>query len=116
MSVTLYHNPKCGTSRNTLALLRDAGIEPQVVEYLKTPPSRAELAALAARIPGGARSLLRAKESLADAMGLNAVSASDDAILDAIAAQPQLLNRPIVATERGVRATRPAELVREILP
>ncbi len=116
MNITLYHNPKCGTSRNTLALIRDAGFEPQVIEYLKTPPSRADLAALAARIPGGARSLLRAKETLADTLGLNAPAAHDDMILDAIAAHPQLLNRPVVVTDLGVRATRPADLVREILP
>lgn len=108
----IYYNPSCGTARNTLALLREAGIEPQVIEYLKNPPSRAELAALARQM-GGARPLLREKEKLADELGLK--QADDDAILDAIAAQPVLLNRPVVVSPKGVKACRPAELVKELL-
>lgn len=113
MTVTIYHNPKCSTSRNTLARIRDAGIEPTVVEYLKTPLTRAELAKLA-KTPGlDARALLRTKEALAKEMALS--SASDTAILDAIAEHPILLNRPIVVTPKGGRATRPIETVDEIL-
>ncbi|MCF4164069.1 arsenate reductase (glutaredoxin) [Zavarzinia compransoris] len=113
MTVTIYHNPKCGTSRTTLQRIRAAGIEPVVVDYLKTPPTRAELARLA-EVPGlGAKALLRAKEALAKEMGL--ATAADGAILDAIAEHPILLNRPIVVTPKGGRATRPPETVDEIL-
>ncbi len=108
----IYYNPSCGTARNTLALLREAGIEPQVIEYLKNPPSRTELAALAKQM-GGARPLLREKEKLADELELK--QAGDEAILDAIAAHPILLNRPVVVTPKGVKACRPAELVKELL-
>lgn len=110
MTATIYHNPKCGTSRNTLALLQEAGLEPVVVEYLKTPLSRDELAALAAKL-GGATHLLRAKEPLA----FELVGASDDAILEAIAAHPILFNRPVVVTPKGAKACRPAELVKELI-
>ncbi|HUM07396.1 MAG TPA: arsenate reductase (glutaredoxin) [Acidocella sp.] len=108
----IYFNPSCGTARNALALLREAGIEPQVIEYLKNPPSRSELAALARQI-GGARPLLREKEKLADELGLK--QADDEAILDAIAAHPILLNRPVVVSPKGVKACRPADLVKELL-
>jgi arsenate reductase (glutaredoxin) len=108
----IYYNPSCGTARNTLALLREAGIEPQIIEYLKTPPSRADLVALAGQM-GGARPLLREKEKLAEELGLK--QADDDAILDAIAAHPILLNRPVVVSPKGVKACRPAELVKEII-
>ena len=114
MSVTIYHNPACGTSRNTLAMIRNAGIEPVVIEYLKTPPSRAELAALAKQA-GGARALLREKEARATELGLNA-DVADDTILDAIAAHPLLLNRPVVVTPKGTRSCRPSEVVLELLP
>lgn len=114
MSVTIYHNPACGTSRNTLAMIRNAGIEPVVIEYLKTPPSRAELAALAKQA-GGARALLREKEARATELGLNA-DVADDTILDAIAAHPLLLNRPVVVTSKGTRSCRPSEVVLELLP
>ncbi len=114
MSVTIYHNPACGTSRNTLAMIRNAGIEPVVIEYLKTPPSRAELAALAKQA-GGARALLREKEARAAELGLNA-DVADDTILDAIAAHPLLLNRPVVVTSKGTRSCRPSEVVLELLP
>ena len=113
MTVTIYHNPKCGTSRTTLQRIRDKGIEPVVVEYLKTPLSRAELAKLA-KVPGlDAKALLRTKEQLAKEMGL--ATAADGSILDAIAEHPILLNRPIVVTPTGGRATRPPETVDEIL-
>lgn len=115
MDVTIYHNPRCGTSRNTLALLRNAGQEPQVIEYLATPPSRAELADLAARSGVGARGLLRSKEALAAELSLDDPAIGDDALLDAMAAHPILINRPIVVTSKGVRLCRPAELVHEIL-
>jgi len=111
-TATIYHNPKCGTSRTVLALLREAGIEPVVVEYLKTPPRRDELAGLAARM-GGATDLLRVKEPLAAELGL--IGAADDALLDAIATHPELLNRPVVATAKGVKACRPAETVKDLL-
>jgi arsenate reductase (glutaredoxin) len=112
---TIWHNPRCGTSRNTLELMREAGLEPEVIEYLKTPPSAAELAALARDLPGGARDLLRAKEALADELGLNDPAASDQSIIDAVAGHPLLLNRPIVRTDKGVRACRPSETVKHIL-
>jgi len=108
----IYFNSSCGTARNALALLREAGIEPQVIEYLKNPPSRAELAALAKQM-GGARPLLREKEKLADELGLK--QADDEAILDAIAAHPILLNRPVVVSPKGAKACRPADLVKELL-
>ncbi|PWR25506.1 arsenate reductase (glutaredoxin) [Zavarzinia aquatilis] len=113
MTVTIYHNPKCSTSRTTLQLIRDAGVEPRVVEYLKTPPSRAELAALAATRGLSVRDLLRTKEPLAKEMAL--ATAPDEAILDAIAAHPILLNRPIVTSGKGGRATRPPETVKDLL-
>jgi arsenate reductase len=113
MAVTIYHNPKCGTSRTTLALIREAGIEPTVVEYLKTPPTRAALAALVKRAGAPARAFLRTKEALA--LELKLEDASEAKILDAMAAHPILINRPIVATPRGVRLCRPPETVREIL-
>jgi len=115
MDVTIYHNPRCGTSRNTLALLRDAGIEPRVVEYLATPPGRAELAALVERSGLSARAVVRSKEALYAELGLDDPSVSDDALLDAMVAHPILINRPIVVTPKGVRLCRPAERVHEIL-
>src|SRR5262245_30204184 len=113
MTVTIYHNPRCGTSRNTLALIREAGIEPEVIEYLKTPLSRAELAALVARMGVPVREVLRAKEDLAGELGLRDPAVGDDALLDAMAAHPILMNRPIVVTDKGARLCRPAETVRE---
>jgi arsenate reductase (glutaredoxin) len=115
MTVTIYHNPKCGTSRNTLAMIREAGIEPEVIEYLKTPPSRAELRALAKRMNEPLRFLLRQKGTPYDELGLGDTALSDDALLDAIAAHPILINRPIVATPKGVRLCRPAETVLDLL-
>jgi arsenate reductase len=116
MDVTIYHNPRCGTSRNTLALLHDAGHAPQVIEYLATPPTRAVLADLAARSGvAAARGLLRRKEALATELGLDDPAIGDDALLDAMVAHPILINRPIVVTDKGVRLCRPPELVHEIL-
>lgn len=111
----IFHNPRCGTSRKALALIREAGVEPQIVEYLTPPPSRDELAALAEHAEGGARERLRTKEPLAASLGLAGKDVTDAAIVDAIAANPILLNRPIVATAKGVRACRPAETVLALL-
>lgn len=112
MRVTIYHNPKCGTSRNTLQILREAGFDPEVVEYLKTPLSRAQLADFAQQL-GGAADLLRTKEALATTLDLH--NADDSLILDAIAAHPILLNRPLVVTEKGAKICRPAALVLTLL-
>ena len=113
--VTIYHNPKCGTSRNTLAMIRASGIEPVVVDYLKTPPSRAELAGFAARMGVPLRDLLRRKGTPFDELGLDDPGLSDDILLDAVAAHPILINRPIVVSPRGVRLCRPSELVLDLL-
>jgi arsenate reductase len=110
--VTIYFNPKCGTARNALALIRETGIEPEIIDYMKNPLSRAALAKLA-QLTGGAAALLREKEPLATELGLK--GASDSAILDAIAANPILLNRPIVVTPKGAKPCRPAELVKDLL-
>lgn len=113
--VIIYHNPKCGTSRNTLALLRDAGIEPQVIEYLATPPDRETLRSLIQRAGLTVRQAMREKESVFQELGLDDTSLSEDALLDAMMAHPILINRPIVVTPKGVRLCRPAELVQEIV-
>jgi arsenate reductase len=114
MTVTIFHNPRCGTSRHTLAMIRERGIEPVVIDYLKTPPDRACLRMLADQI-GGARALLREKEPTYGDLGLGDVSLNDDALIDAIVAHPILLNRPVVATAKGARVCRPAETVFELL-
>ena len=111
-TVTIYHNPSCSNSRGALALLRERGIEPAIVEYLKTPPTRAQLAALAERL-GTVAGMVRTKEPLYAELGLAA--ADDDALLDAMAAHPILINRPIVVTEKGARLCRPPELVLDLL-
>ena len=112
MKATIFHNPRCGTSRNTLAMLEaEPGIELTVVDYLKTPPSRDELSRLYARAGISPRDGLRAKEEAASALA----GAGDAAVLDAMAANPILIERPLVETETGVRLCRPAEKVREIL-
>jgi arsenate reductase len=114
MKAMIFHNPNCGTSRKTLAILQETpGVEVEVIQYLKTPPSREKLAALYARAGITPREGLRAKEPLAAELGL--ADASDDAILDAMMAHPILINRPLVATDKGVRLCRPQEVVREIL-
>ena len=114
--VTIYHNPSCGTSRNTLALLRHAGIEPNVIEYLKTPPSRQKLQQLLAAMGIPVRELLRQKGTPYDELGLDNPALTDEQLLDAIEKHPILLNRPIVQTPLGTRLCRPSESVREILP
>jgi arsenate reductase len=114
--VTVYHNPACGTSRRVLALLKERGLSPRVIEYLKTPPSREEVGALAARAGVPVRELVRDKAAPFAELGLGEPGVSDEALLDAIAEHPLLLNRPIVVTDAGVRLCRPAETVLELLP
>ena len=116
MTVTIYHNPACGTSRNVLALIRNSGEEPRVVEYLKTPPDRAELVELIRRMGIPVRGLLRRKDTPYDALGLDAPTFTDDQLIDLMLAQPILINRPIVVTPLGVRLCRPSEAVLDILP
>lgn len=115
-AVTIYHNPACGTSRNTLALIRNSGVEPEIVEYLKTPPSRDRLADLIRRMGVPVRSVLREKGTPYAELGLDDPSLSDDRLLDAMIAHPILINRPIVETPLGVRLCRPSEAVLDILP
>ena len=115
MNVTIYHNPLCGTSRKTLEILRESGTEPTVIEYLKSPPSRAELQRLYDRAGISPRDGLRAKEAIAAELGLLRPDVSDDEILDAMVEHPILINRPLVETDKGVRLCRPQEVVREIL-
>lgn len=114
--VTIYHNPSCGTSRNTLALIRHAGIEPEVVEYLRMPPSKAELRELAAAMGATVRSLLRERGTPYAELSLADSHWTDDQLLDFIGEHPILLNRPIVVTPLGVKLCRPSEEVLEILP
>ena len=116
MDVIIYHNPDCGTSRNTLAMIRNAGIEPHVVEYLKTSPSRALLTQLIARMGISVRDLVREKGTPFAELGLGDPRLTDDALLDAMMAHPILINRPIVVTPLGVRLCRPSELVIDLLP
>jgi arsenate reductase len=115
MDATIFHNSRCGTSRNTLALLREHGIEPQVVDYLSTPPTRDELRDLIARAGLSVREAMRAKESVYTELGLDDASLTDDALLDAMLAHPILINRPFVVTPKGVRLCRPSEVVNEII-
>ena len=115
MTVTIYHNPDCGTSRNTLAMIRQSGEEPVVIEYLKTPPSRERLIALMAAIGIGPRELLRQKDTPYAALGLADPDLGDEQLIDAMMAHPILINRPIVETERGTRLCRPSEMVLDIL-
>jgi arsenate reductase (glutaredoxin) len=116
MSVTIYHNPDCGTSRNTLAMIRNAGIEPVIVEYLKTPPTREVLKELIARAGLTVRAVLREKGTPCADLGLGDASLTDDQLLDAMQEHPILINRPFVVTSLGVRLCRPSELVLDILP
>ena len=115
MSVTIYHNPACGTSRNTLAMIRNAGIEPVVVEYLKTPPDRATLRSLVARSGQPLRSFIREKGTPYAELGLDDPALDDERLLDAMLAHPVLINRPIVATALGVALCRPSEKVLDLL-
>jgi arsenate reductase len=114
--VTIYHNPACGTSRNTLAMIRHAGIEPRIIEYAQDPPSRAVLADLIARAGLTPRDVLRKKGDLYAELGLADPSLSDDALLDAMVAHPILIERPLVVSPLGVRLCRPSEAVLDILP
>ena len=116
MSVTIFHNPACGTSRNVLGLIREAGIEPVVIEYLKTPPSKEALRALVAAMGIPVRELVRQKGTPYAELGLDDPALSDEQLLDAMLGHPILINRPIVVTERGTKLCRPSEAVRELLP
>lgn len=116
MDVTIYHNPACGTSRNTLALIRHLGVEPQVIEYLQTPPDRESVADLARRMGVGVRDILREKGTPFAELGLDDPALTDDQLLDAIEAHPILLNRPIVVSPLGVKLCRPSEAVLDLLP
>jgi arsenate reductase (glutaredoxin) len=116
VDVTVYHNPACGTSRNTLALIRNAGVEPTVVEYLKHPPDRATLESLIARMAIAPRQLLREKGTPHAELGLGDARWTDAELIDQMLAHPILINRPIVVTPWGVRLCRPSEVVLEILP
>lgn len=114
--ITIYHNPRCGTSRNTLAMIRNSGAEPRVIEYLKTPPTREQLVELIAAAGLGVRGIMRAKEALFAELGLADPARSDDELIDAMMAHPILINRPIVVTPLGTRLCRPSEVVLDILP
>lgn len=116
MDVIIYHNRDCGTSRNTLALIRNAGVEPHIIEYLKTPPTRLLLTQLVARMGVPLRAILREKGTPFKELNLGDPALTDAALLDAIEAHPILMNRPIVVTPKGVRLCRPSEEVIELLP
>lgn len=116
MDVTIYHNPDCGTSRNTLALIRNAGIEPTVIEYLKNPPDRDTLIDLIQRAGLSVRGAVREKGTPYLELGLDNPATTDEQLIDAMLAHPILINRPFVVTSRGVRLCRPSELVLDILP
>ena len=114
--ITIFHNPRCGTSRNTLAMIRNTGVEPLVVEYLKTPPTRTQLVELIAASGLSVREVMRSKEAVFSDLGLGDAGLSEDALIDAMMAHPILINRPIVVTPLGTRLCRPSEVVLEILP
>ncbi|UES50023.1 arsenate reductase (glutaredoxin) [Roseibium aggregatum] len=116
MSMTIYHNPKCGTSRNTLEMIRKSGVEPQVIEYLKTPPSREELVDLIKRTGLPVRDILRQKGTPYDELGLGEDRWTDNQLIDFMMEHPILINRPIVVSEKGVRLCRPSEKVLDLLP
>ena len=116
MDITIYHNANCGTSRNTLALIRNTGAEPRVIDYLASPPDRATLAAMIASAGLTVREAMRSKEQIFTELGLADPALSDDALLDAMLANPILMNRPFVVTPQGARLCRPSELVLDILP
>ncbi|WP_395664827.1 arsenate reductase (glutaredoxin) [Methylocella sp.] len=116
MDVVIYHNPDCGTSRNTLGLIRNAGVEPHVIEYLKTPPSRTMLEQLITRMGISVRALLREKGTPYAELGLDDPTLSDEQLLDAMLAHPILINRPIVVSPKGMRLCRPSEDVLDLLP
>ena len=114
--ITIYHNPRCGTSRNTLAMIRNSGVEPTVIEYLETPPSREKLAELIVAAGLGVRGIMRAKEAIFAELGLSDPARTDAQLMDAMMAHPVLINRPIVVTALGTRLCRPSEVVLDILP
>lgn len=116
MTVTIYHNPQCGTSRHVLAMIRNSGEEPEIIEYLKTPPTRRQLVELIARMGISPRELLRRKDTPYDQLGLEDPRFTDDELIDLMLEHPILINRPIVVTSRGVRLCRPSETVLDILP
>ncbi|QCO67353.1 arsenate reductase (glutaredoxin) [Luteimonas yindakuii] len=116
MDATIYHNPACGTSRNTLALIRHVGIEPTVIEYLRDPPTREQLSAMIAAAGIGVRDALRRKGTPYDDLGLDDPALTDAQLLDAMLAHPALINRPFVVTDTGTRLCRPSEVVLDILP
>jgi arsenate reductase (glutaredoxin) len=116
MAITIYHNPACGTSRNTLAMIRQSGEEPEIIEYLKTPPTRERLLELIKAMGLSARDLLRRKGTPYDTLGLDEPKWTDDELIDLMIEHPILINRPIVVTPKGVRLCRPSEVVLEILP
>jgi arsenate reductase len=115
MTITIYNNPDCGTSRNVLTHIRHTGEEPQIIEYLKTPPSRAELVSLIDRMGVQVRDVLRRKDTPYEALGLDDPALTDDALIDAMMAHPILINRPIVVTARGVKLCRPSDTVLDML-
>ena len=115
-SVTIYHNPQCGTSRNTLAMIRNSGIEPEVIEYLKSPPDRATLLALIAATGQPVIDAVRTKEAVFTELNLGAAGVTDGQLIDAMLAHPVLINRPLVVTPLGARLCRPSERVLDILP
>ena len=116
MTITIYHNPKCGTSRNTLAMIQEAGVNPEIIEYLKTPPSREKLVELIQQMGISVRDLLRQKGTPYDELGLGEDKWSDDALIDFMMEHPILINRPIVVSEKGARLCRPSEKVMDLLP
>ena len=115
MSITIYHNPACGTSRNTLSMIRQSGVEPEVIEYLKTPPTRERLIELIGQMGISVRTLLRRKGTPYDELGLDDLSLNDEELIDAMMEHPILINRPIVVTRKGVRLCRPSEIVLDLL-
>ncbi|HRK96259.1 MAG TPA: arsenate reductase (glutaredoxin) [Rhodospirillales bacterium] len=116
MTITIYHNPACGTSRNVLGMIRNSGEEPRIIEYLQTPPSRTELVELIRQMGISPRALLRRKGTPYDELGLDDPKFDDDELIDFMIAQPILINRPIVVTPQGVKLCRPSEAVLDILP
>ena len=116
MTIKIYHNPKCGTSRNTLALIKNSGEEPEVIEYLKNPPNRAELKQLITDMGEGVRAVIRAKETIFTELNMQDECLTDDVLIDLMLANPILINRPIVVTPLGTKLCRPSELVLDILP
>jgi len=116
MTITIYHNPNCGTSRNTLAMIREAGVEPEVIEYLKTPPSREKLVELISKMDISVRDLLRQKGTPYDELGLGEDKWTDDQLIDFMMEHPILINRPVVVSDKRVRLCRPSEKVMDLLP